>query len=135
MARIEHGELLSDIFGRLPESFALASVISFSMKRDGEGQYRGPTIDATVHLKGYDCRHGKPGPQSSVHVFACLRFFEVQQLKLTDFSHDNSGELRISDISDRQMENVRFDVHFAADAFDFDCRFLCRAVAVNSASR
>ena len=66
------------------------------------------------------------------HTLVRLVFHEVVKLRLDGVNHQNAlFGLHIADISERQMERVKFEVKFAA-AWGLDCEFKCGAIAVVS---
>jgi hypothetical protein len=133
MATIENSEALTKVFGTWP-SFHDAEVVSVVLDRQGQEEYGGPTVDLVVHVfemtsevdnKGYYVlRH---------HTLVRFRFFQVVELFLEGFNHQNAlFALDITDISGRQMELVRFSVKLHS-SFGVGAEFECRAVCVISA--
>lgn len=132
MASIENQEALTRIFGDWP-SFHDAEVLSLLLDRHGFEDRPGPTLEAKIHLFQMTGEVDERGYfRLRNHTLVVLRFFQVDGLKLEGFNHQNVlRELSIEDISSRQMEDIKFKVHFSS-AFGLEASFLCRAVAVVS---
>jgi hypothetical protein len=114
MEKIKGGEKLTSVFGCWP-SFHDAEVHGFVLDRaSAEGLY-GPTVEATIHVyqmtnevdaKGYYVLKN--------HVLVVFRFLEVAEIQLNGFNQQNViWELEIMDISDRQLEMIKYEVEFA----------------------
>jgi hypothetical protein len=132
MATIGNSEALTRIFGRWP-LFHDAEVLSISLDREGQYPYYGPTLDMAIHVfemtsevddRGYYVlRH---------HTLVRFRFHQVVEVALEGFNHQNDlYGLNIIDISERQMEWVRFGVKLDS-SFGVGAAFHCRAVTVLS---
>jgi hypothetical protein len=124
-------EKLTALFGYWP-SFHDAEVVEIRLRR-GDAQAPFPTLAARVHVfemtdeiarsGAYVCRH---------HCIVELLFVDVVQLELDDFNHQNAlMGLEIAEVSERQLERVKFEVHFDG-AYGTDLRFSCRSVEVVS---
>ncbi len=133
MADIENIEAVTGIFGCWP-SFHDAEVLSVRLDRCGPSAARGPTIDTKIHVfemtsevdeRGfYVCRF---------HTLVTLRFLQVENLRIDDFNCQNAlWGLEIIDVSARQMEDVKFEVHFSP-SFGVGMDFVCKAVLVVAA--
>jgi len=67
------------------------------------------------------------------HTLVTLRFLQVDQFRAEEFNHQNAlWGLDISDISDRQLENIKFQVRFSS-SYGLDLAFVCKAVRVVAA--
>ena len=66
------------------------------------------------------------------HTLVWLAFLEIYELSLTDFNHQNVlWGLSIVDISDRQLERIKFEVTFSS-SWGVAANFQCAAVEVRS---
>jgi len=133
MSRIENIEAVTGIFGHWP-SFHDAEVLSIQLDRRGHGAARGPTVEARIHVfemtnevdeRGcYRCRF---------HTLVTLRFLQADSLQIDDFNGQNAlWGLEIIDISERQMEDIKFEVHFSK-SFGLGMDFVCKGVTVVAA--
>jgi hypothetical protein len=132
MMNIENTEAVTEIFGHWP-SFHDAEVVSIHLNRHGHGAFRGPTVEATIHVfemtneideRGlYVCRH---------HTLVKLRFAQADNIRIDDFNIQNAlSGIKIVDISARQLEDVKFEVQFDP-SFGASMDFVCKAVSVIS---
>jgi len=121
------------VFGYWP-SFHDAELLWLRLDRraHSDGCY-GPTLETLVHAFEmtsevdadgyYVLRH---------HVLVHLRFLDVMELRLDGFNYQNAlMGLTFTDLRDRQMERVRWAVHFNS-AFGVDASFQCYAIEVVS---
>lgn len=131
--QIAGAEKLLAVFGYWP-SFHDAEVLWLRLDRRGldDGCY-GPTLEALVYVfestsevspEGYFVlRH---------HSLIHLRFLDVVEIQLDGFNHQNAiMGLSFTDLRDRQMERVRWEVHFDV-AFGLNASFQCYAIKVVS---
>lgn len=114
---ITGAEKLTSVFGYWP-SFHDAEIVWIKIDRSAgsDSDDRGPTLDTLIHAfemtkeidsNGYYCLRN--------HVLVHLRFHEAVELSLEGFNHQNVlMELTISDLTERQLERVRWRVHFAS---------------------
>ncbi len=131
VARIECAEKLTAVFGYWP-SFHDAEVVWVRLDRRPacEGTY-GPTLEASIHAFEMTDEVG-PGGFCVLrhHVLVHFRFHDVVELALEDLNHQNVFfELSISDIRDRQMEGIEFEVALYS-SFGLDGTFQCGRVEV-----
>jgi hypothetical protein len=127
MMKIENIHLLEDIFGYFP-TFHDSEVLRIVLNR--EDIKTGPTLETQIYVfevtpeirdGQYVLRH------NNVVTF---QFLEIDELILEGFNHQNVlSSLNIKDISDQQLEWLKFDVHFDG-IFGVDIRFRCRAVKI-----
>lgn len=126
-SRIRNSDALTSIFGRWP-SFHDAEVLRVRLDRSGVD---GPEMEADVHVfemtsdvtpEGfYKLRH---------HTLATLLFSGIDEMSTADFNQQNVlGDLLLKDISERQLEVLKWEVVFEA-SFGFEARFLCEAISV-----
>jgi hypothetical protein len=131
--RIAGAEQLVAVFGYWP-SFHDAEVLWLRLDRraNGDGCY-GPTLEALIHAFEMTSEVGGDGYYVlRHHVLVRLRFFEVAELRLDGFNHQNAlMGLTLTDLRDRQMERVKWAVRFDS-AFGVDASFQCFAVEVVS---
>lgn len=133
MERIEHHERVTGVYGAWP-SFHDAEVRSVHLgPGEGEG-LDSPVLTAVVYVF-------RMTPKVDPHGFlvledkrlVTLRFLGVRQLRIEGLSGQNPlMGLRIEDISDRQLEHVRFEVRFAGSMDGLDAQFTCRRVIVDA---
>jgi Immunity protein 50 len=130
---INGAEQLVAIFGYWP-SFHDAEMLWLTLDRQsrGEGCY-GPTLDALVHAFEMTSEVDRDGYYVlRNHVLVHLRFSEVVELQIAGFNHQNAlMGLALTDVSDRQMERVKWEVRFDS-AFGVDASFQCYNLEVVS---
>lgn len=130
---IAGAEQLVAVFGYWP-SFHDAEVLWLRLDRrdHGEGCY-GPTLEALVHAFEMTSEVGADGYYIlRHHVLVHLRFLDVVELRLDGFNYQNAlMGLTLTDLRDRQMERVRWEIHFDS-AFGADASFQCYAAEVVS---
>ena len=133
MNGVENGEALTSIFGYWP-SFHDAEVHSLTLDRNDSEPSASPSLEAVIHVfemtdrvndkNFFICRH---------HTLVRMKFFCIDNLQLDNFNCQNSlSELAISDISDRQLETIKFEVDFLA-SWGVSCKFVCRTISILSA--
>jgi Immunity protein 50 len=138
VAAIENSEALTDIFGYWP-SFHDAEVLRIRLdNREGEvddrGAPAGPRLEADIHVfeitdtvtaEGfYALRH---------HTLVTFAFDGIADDHLQWFSHQNAlSELFLEDITDDQVERLRWSVHFDS-SIGVEARFKCEAIRIVSA--
>jgi hypothetical protein len=123
---IRGGEQLTALFGRWPD-FHDAEVVRLTLDRDTvSDRVSGPTmmLDVYAFESGPDVA---PNGQYVLRnqVLVSFRFFEVDQLALRGFNQQNAiWNLYITDISERQLERAKYEVH-VAPSFGVEATFLC----------
>jgi hypothetical protein len=129
--KIQNSHLLTDIFGYFP-SFHDAEVLRMTLDRGDADSFK-PSLQATIHVF-----HVTPEIDErrryvlTNHVLATFRFREIVELSLADFNHQNVLQrLSIVDISDRQLERVKFQV-LMDGIHGVTAEFQCRSVSVES---
>jgi hypothetical protein len=127
MAKIQNIHLLESVFGYFP-SFHDAEVLRIVLDRRGEGIL--PTMEAQIYVfeMTSEVEDGKCVLKNrSIITF---QFIDIDQLALDGFNQQNvlSG-LNISDISDDQLEPLKFEVRFEG-IFGIDAHFRCRDVRI-----
>jgi Immunity protein 50 len=131
--QIAGADQLVAVFGYWP-SFHDAEVLWLRVDRHfyGDGCY-GPTLETLVHAFEMTSEVAADGYYVlRHHVLVHLRFVEVVELRLDGFNCQNAlMGLTLTDLRDRQMERVRWSVHFDS-AFGVDSSFQCFAVEVLS---
>src|SRR5262249_59463196 len=97
------------------------------------GDGYGPTLDTIIHTFEITSEVGADGCYVlRHHVLVHFRFHDVVELKIEAFNHQNVlYGLGISDLRERQLENVKFGVSFDS-SFGLDGSFQCRAIEVVS---
>ncbi len=131
-SKIKNGNLLTDIFGQWP-SFHDAEVLKVILDRAPSRQFCGPTLEAHIHVFEMTSEIDEEGfYKLTKHTLVQLAFLEVYELSLTDFNHQNVLlALGIVDISDRQLECIKFEVIFSS-SWGVAAKFQCAAVEVRS---
>jgi Immunity protein 50 len=129
--KIRGSQLLTNIFGHWP-SFLDAEVISFELKRDAAGVSE-PWIRSKICLFEMPREiDGKPVPVPRNRVHATFLFAGIDELSLAEFNQQNAlRDLFMHDISSRQMEKLKFEVHFDS-SFGLEARFKCRNIEVET---
>jgi len=132
--KIQNSHLLTYIFGYWP-SFHDAEVISIELQRAQEA-LDGPTLRARIYVfemtkevdeRGYYVRKN--------HTIVEFLFRGLDESFIKSFNHQNClWELAISDISARQLEKLKFQVHFAS-SFGMEAEFKCAAIQIVQVSR
>jgi hypothetical protein len=130
--KIKNSNLLTEIFGEWP-SFHDAEVLKIVLDRTSEGEDDGPNLEADIHVFEMTSEIDEEGFYKLVkHTLVRLAFLELYELSLTDFNHQNVlWGLGITDISDRQLERIKFEVVFSA-SWGVAAKFQCAAVEVRS---
>jgi hypothetical protein len=129
-SKIENGYLLTGIFGRWP-SFHDAEVLHIELNR-GETRKFNPYLQAAIHV--YEVTSQVEGRRRIMknHVAVTFRFIEICKLRLEEFNHQNVlQDLCISDVSDRQLERIKFDVSFDG-IFGVSAKFECHLISIES---
>jgi len=124
-------EKVLNIFGHWP-SFHDAEVVRFVLEVSDSFLAR-PSIIADVHAFEMTDQIGEDGAYVlKHHTLISFRFAGVVQLKLDDFNNQNVlWDLYITDIRDRQMEFLNYEVHFNS-SYGMDAQFLCQQVTIES---
>ena len=130
--KIKNSHQLTDVFGRWP-SFHDAEVLRINLDRDRADSEFGPNLQAAIHVFEMTSQVDERGRYVlKNHVVVNLRFFEVVELNLVDFNYQNVlMGLSIRDISDRQLERVKFEVSFDP-SFGVGAEFQCHSISVES---
>lgn len=121
---IPGSELLTDVFGEWP-SFHDAEVERLALETTpllGNG----PDLLAAVHTFEITDKIGADGCfVLRNHVLVSFRFQGIEEVRLEGFNKQNAlmGP-SIVDCSDRQLESLKYDVHFTG-SFGVDARFFC----------
>lgn len=129
--KIQNGRLLTDIFGRFP-SFHDAEVLRVVLDRGNALSFT-PSLQAEIHVFEITSQINERGSYVlRNHVLVSFRFLGIAELRLEDFNHQNVLQgLAIADLSDRQLERVKFQVSFGG-TFDVSAEFQCRSVSIES---
>jgi Immunity protein 50 len=130
-SKIQNSHLLTDLFGRWP-SFHDAEVLRITIDR-GNAQSFSPYLQAMVHA--FEMTSEIDGRGRYVlrnHVVVTFRFMEIYELRLEDFNQQNVLQgLSILDISDRQLERIKFEVSFDG-IFGVSAKFQCNSISIES---
>ena len=127
---IGNHESLTSVFGRWP-SFHDAEVIWLRFDRRATSLGDAPTVEALIHTFEMTSEVNAAGFYVlRNHVLVHLRFSRVMQPILENFNYQNALlGLRITDIMNRQMEDINFEVNLDA-AFGVDAYFQCQRIEV-----
>jgi hypothetical protein len=130
--KIGNSSLLTDIFSEWP-SFHDAEVLKISLDRAPGDQFYGPNLESEIHVFAMTGEIDEKGfCELTKHTLVRLAFLEVYELSLTGFNHQNVlWALGIVDISDRQLERIKFQVTFAG-SWGIAAKFQCAAIKVRS---
>ena len=130
-SRIQGSHLLTDIFRRWP-SFHDAEVLHIALDR-GETQSFSPSLQAKIHVFEMTSQIDAQGKYVlKNHVAVTLRFSDVYELHLEDFNYQNVLQgLNIVDISERQIEGIKFEVSFDG-IFGVSAKFQCNSIRVET---
>lgn len=131
--QIAGADKLLTVFGYWP-SFHDAEVLWLRLDRNSlEDGCCGPTVEALVHVFEITSEISPDGYYVlRHHSLIHLRFLEVCEIQLDGFNHQNPlMGLSFIDLRDRQMERVRWEVHFDG-AFGLNASFQCHAIKVVS---
>jgi hypothetical protein len=128
---IKQSNLLVDIFGRWP-SFHDAEVISIELFRD-PSKVSEPNLRAKIHVFEMTPEVDDRGFYVlKNHVLVTFLFRGIDENTVKEFNQQNVlWELAIVDISSRQLERLRFEIHFAS-SFGVEAEFKCRSVEVET---
>ena len=136
-ARIEHHELLTNIFGAWP-SFHDAEVIEFHLWRGEVDPERERWVFPvlTLKLQLWELTD-EVGPSGTLitrhHTQATLRFHDVEGLRLEGFDHQNAiSGLHIEVVEWHASVPLRYRVEFAP-ATGFSATFRCTRIEVVAA--
>jgi hypothetical protein len=126
---IAGSEQVIAIFNRWP-SFHDAEVVRLALERTASYE-RGP--DLTLDLHAFEIT-SDVGPNGQYvlrhHVLISFRFSGVADLHIDGFDNQNAiMGLRIENIRDRQLEELRYEVQFGG-SFGVSAAFLCRDASV-----
>jgi hypothetical protein len=123
---IRGAQQLTAVFGRWP-SFHDAEIVRLTLERHAiSDRASGPTLTLDVYAfeAGPDVA---PNGQYVLHneVLVSFRFLEVCEVALHGFNQQNAiWNLSIIDISERQLERVRYEIHIAP-SFGVGATFQC----------
>lgn len=129
--KIKQSNLLTDIFGRWP-SFHDAEVISIELFRNPNGVSE-PNLRANIHVFEMTPEVDERGYYVlKNHMLVTFLFCGIDENKVDGFNQQNVlWELAIVDISSRQLEQLRFEIHFAS-SFGVEAEFRCRSVEIEA---
>jgi Immunity protein 50 len=129
--KIEHSKLLTDVFGRWP-SFHDAEVVSLELSRESKGISQ-PNLKARIHVFEATPEVDSQGFYIlKNHVLVSFLFSGIDESTVTGFNQQNVlWDLAIIDISSKQLEYLKFEVHFSS-SFGVEAEFKCRSVEVES---
>jgi hypothetical protein len=129
-SKIRNSNLLTDMFGRFPSFHE--EVLRVLLDRDGVRPFT-PYLEATIHVFEMTSQiNERGGYVLKNHVAVTFRFLEIYELALEDFNQQNVLQgLNIIDVSDRQLERVKFEVSFVG-IFGLSARFQCNSISIES---
>jgi hypothetical protein len=128
-SKIQNSHLLTDIFGRWP-SFHDAEVLRIALDRN-EARPFFPYLQAMIHLFEMTPQIDERNRYVlKNHVAVTFRFLEIYKLELEDFNQQNVLEvLSIIDVSDRQLERIKFEVSFDGSV-GVSAKFQCNSISL-----
>ena len=119
-------------FGYWP-SFHDAEVHWIHVDRQACPKRFGPTLEAMIHT--FEITKDVDADGNLVlrhHVLDHFRFHDVVEMIIEEFNHQNVlNGLRIVDLSEQQLEDIRFGVSFDS-SFGVNASFKCRAIEIVS---
>jgi hypothetical protein len=131
--------MLTSLFGGWP-SFHDAEVLRVRLDRGtaldvGYDQGRKPSLEADIHVYEITGEVTDQGVYAlRNHTLVTLAFHGIDRVELADFSYQNTlFGLRLEDITDRQLETLRWQVGFDASA-GLGASFLCEDIEVVEAA-
>lgn len=129
--KIKNSGLLTEIFGRWP-SFHDAEVISIELFRDPKSTNE-PSLRAKIYVFEATSELDDRGFYVlKNHELVTFLFSGIDENSVAGFNQQNVlGDLSIEDISSRQLDRLKFEVHFAS-IFGVEAEFNCRAVEVEA---
>jgi hypothetical protein len=129
--KIKNSSLLTDIFGRWP-SFHDAEVISIELFRDPSGTNE-PSLKAKIYV--FEATREIDDRGFYVlknHEVVAILFSGIDNSSIAGFNQQNVlSDLVIVDISSRQLDQLKFEVHFPS-LFGVEAEFKCRAIEVET---
>jgi hypothetical protein len=129
MATIENVHLLEEVFGGFP-SFHDAEVLRIVLNREKTKTL--PALEAQIHVFEITSEIKDGRYVLKHHTLVTFQFLEIDGLTLEGFNHQNALHgLSIKDISDYQLENLKFEVRFDG-SLGVDAKFKCRAIKIVS---
>jgi hypothetical protein len=134
VATIRNSEALEEIFGYWP-SFHDAEVLHVRLDRgdppDRGGEPRRPTLEADIHVFEMTDQVTEQGFYAlRKHTLVTFAFHGVDELELNGFNNQNAlFGLRLEDISDRQLEVLKWSVGFES-SFGLEASFMCEEAEV-----
>ncbi|MEO6333602.1 MAG: Imm50 family immunity protein [Pyrinomonadaceae bacterium] len=127
MEKIENIHLLWDVFGYFP-SFHDAEVLQVVLNRGSTKVL--PTLEAQIHVFEMTSEVKDGSYVLTHHTLVTFQFLEIDGLTLSGFNHHNVlAGLFIKDISDHQLEWLKYEVKFDG-IHGLDCRFRCRSIKI-----
>lgn len=134
MGKIRNSEALERVFGYWP-SFHDAEVLQLRLDRgavlDPKQHQRTPTLEADVHVfETTDQVTAEGFYELRKHTLVTLAFRGIDEARLDGFNHQNVLlALRLEDISDRQLEMLKWNVEFDS-SFGLAASFMCENIEV-----
>lgn len=124
--KIINGNLLTDFYGEWP-SFHDSEVVSIQLDRDG------PSLTASIYLFRMTSQIDERGYYIlDKKAVVTLHFGNISELSIDGFNHQNVlFDLALNDISDRQLEDVRFEVIFDS-SYGVGASFKCKDIEIVS---
>ncbi|HEY7405663.1 MAG TPA: Imm50 family immunity protein [Candidatus Angelobacter sp.] len=132
--KIKKSQLLTDIFGYWP-SFHDAEVNSIELQRAQDGSDH-PTLRARIYVFEMTREVDDRGFYVlKNHTLVTFLFRGVDESQIKSFNHQNVlWGLEIIDLSSRQLESLKFEVHFVP-SFGVEAEFKCKAVEIEAVER
>jgi hypothetical protein len=129
MTKIANVHLLEEVFGGFP-SFHDAEVLRIVLSCESIETL--PTLEAKIHVFEMTSEIKNGSYVLKHHSLVTFQFLEIDGLRLNGFNNQNVLQgLSVKDISDQQLENLKFEVGFDG-VFGVEAHFKCRAVTIVS---
>jgi hypothetical protein len=129
--KIKNSNLLMQVFGRWP-SFHDAEVISIELFREASGVSL-PNLRSKIHAFEMTSEIDSQGFYVlRNHVLVTFLFSGIDENLVNGFNQQNVlWELAIVDISSRQLEHLKFEVHFSS-SFGVEVKFKCLGLEIET---
>lgn len=130
--KIQNSQLLTKIFGGWP-SFHDAEVVSITLNRKSADESIGSELIADIYLFKITSKVSEEGKYILENkTLLRLRFEEIKELEMAGFDRQNVlMGLAIKDISDQQLERIKFQVSFDG-VFGMEATFQCFKIVIDS---
>jgi hypothetical protein len=131
--KIKNSHLLTDIFSQWP-SFHDAELLQITLKQEDKNNPNPhANVVADIHVFEITDELNENGSYKLKNqTLVRFLFTEITDLQINGFNYNNSGSLGIIDISNQQMERMKFQVSFDISA-EQNTFFRCFSISIESA--